>query len=242
MTTALTMPDRAPLYTAPPFRYRGVRVVYAWAKARPDGIRRALPPAFEPVGDMIQFFVMHTPDAGALGSYDEGGVVIPCRHGDLIGAHVAYEYVSADDSLCVGREIWGYPKKLAEVAFTEEGGRIRGTVSRRGQTLIDIGFEAGGAEVANKPALQPRLQVKRFPRADGRGFDMDQIIRNDLKDAEFVEQRHGICSVALGHSEEDPLGELGPIEVLGGEFTIANFILDYGTVLSDSVSARSAAE
>ncbi|MBT6117513.1 MAG: acetoacetate decarboxylase family protein, partial [Rhodospirillaceae bacterium] len=237
MAPAFTMPDRAPLYAAPPFHYRGVRVVYAWAKARPEGIRRALPPAFEPVGDMIQFFVMHTPDAGALGSYDEGGVVIPCRHGGLIGAHVAYEYVTSDDSLCVGREIWGYPKKLAEVGFSEEKGRICGTVSRRGQVLIDIGFEAGGAEVADKPAMQPRLQVKRIPRADGKGFDMDQIVRNDLKGAEFAETRYGACTVALGRNEDDPLDELGPIEVLGGEFAIANFTLDYGTVLSDSVEA-----
>ena len=124
MASAFTMPDRAPLYQAPPIAYRGVRAVHAWVKASPEGIRRALPPVFEPVGDVIQLFVMHSPDAGYLGSYDEGGVVIPCRYQGVTGAHVAYEYVSSDDSLAAGREIWGYPKKLAKVGLAFEAGSV----------------------------------------------------------------------------------------------------------------------
>lgn len=241
MAAAVTMPDRAPLYQAPPIPYRGVRAIYAWTRADPDGIRRALPPAFEPVGDIIQFFVMHSPNAGFLGSYDEGGVVIPCRYDAVTGAHVAYEYVNSDDSLCVGREVWGYPKKLARVGFAEDRARARGTVARRGAALIDIRFEEGGTEVAAKPVLQPRLQVKRFPRADGRGFDVDQVIRNDLKETEILERRTGTCRIEINSNPDDPIGELGPLDVLGGEFVVANFVLDYGMVLADLAPGRGAA-
>ncbi|WP_163434673.1 acetoacetate decarboxylase family protein, partial [Escherichia coli] len=52
-------------------------------------------------------------------NYLEGGVVVPARYGDLVGGHVLYEYVTTDDSMAGGREVWGYPKKLGEVGFDE---------------------------------------------------------------------------------------------------------------------------
>ncbi len=57
-----------------------------------------------------------------------------------------YEYVTTDDALCGGREVWGYSKKFAGVTVEEQaGGRIRARVERRGEVLIDAAFEPGDA-------------------------------------------------------------------------------------------------
>ena len=230
---AFTMPDRAPLYVPPPYPYRGVRKLSVFCRANPAGIRRALPQPLETVSDVIELFVMRAPDAGWLGDYSEGGVVIPCRYKGVTGGHVAYEYVSSDDSLCVGREIWGYPKKMAEVAFEESSAGIRGLVGRRGTTLIDLAFAPGGTPFAGRPKLLPRLQMKRFARVDGRGFDMNQIILNDFRKPEVLETRAGSATARLGSRHDDPLEELGPMEVLGAEFAVFNFVLDYGQVFEE---------
>uniref|UniRef100_UPI0013D0ABB9 acetoacetate decarboxylase family protein n=1 Tax=Klebsiella pneumoniae TaxID=573 RepID=UPI0013D0ABB9 len=78
-------------------------------------------------------------------------------------------------------------------------GAITATVSRLGRTLIDARFTPGDGEF-DKPALHPRLQVKRIPRADGEGFDVDQVIRNELRDAKLLSRVGGTATVALGGS------------------------------------------
>jgi len=231
--TPFTMPDYCPLYDELPYHYKGYRKLSAFCRTDPEALARALPDGFEPASDLMEVFVMDVPDGGPLGAYQEGGIVVPCRYGDLTGAHVLYEHVSTDDSLCVGREIWGYPKKLAEVGWTEAAdGAIEADITRRGHRLIAMSFRSGEAEF-DKPQMQPRLQVKRFPRVDGKGFDVDQVIINELGGAALHERRTGACEVTLGGSAEDPLHELPVHEVIGAEFIVGDFLLGTGEVLEE---------
>ncbi|MGE3477811.1 MAG: acetoacetate decarboxylase family protein, partial [Rhodospirillaceae bacterium] len=158
---------------------------------------------------------------------------------NVLGGHVLYEYVTTDDALCGGREVWGYPKKLAKVSFDEApDGRIAASVERLGKTLIDAKFTPGEAAF-EKPSLQPRLQVKRIPRVDGEGFDVDQIIYNELASPKLHERTAGAATVALGGSPiMDPLMELGVSRVVGAEFIVADFHLAYGRVYEDRLAAK----
>src|SRR3546814_15483776 len=109
-----------------------------------------------------------------------------------------------------GREVWGYPKKMGEVAFDESGdGHIRAMVSRLGRTLIDARFTPSPDIVFDKPGLQPRIQVKRIPRADGHGYDVDQLIRNDLRDAKVHQRVRGMetCNLGGKSTEERRVGK-----------------------------------
>lgn len=173
---------------------------------------------------------MHVPDAGSLGTYREGGVVAKVRYGDLVGGHVLYEYVTSDDSMAAGREIWGYPKKMCEIDWSESQASIRASVTRRGHEVIGIQFYARDAEF-ERPVLQPRLQVKRIPSADGNGNDIDRVIRNELQGGTVHQRITGMASVRLGGSAQDPLGELTIKEVIGAEFIVADFVLEFGTIL-----------
>jgi acetoacetate decarboxylase len=174
-------------------------------------------------------------------NYLEGGVVVPVRYGDLLGGHVLYEFVTTDDAMAGGREVWGYPKKMGEVTMTESGGGyITASVSRLGRTLINATFTP--QDIAyDKPLLHPRVQVKRIPRADGRGYDVDQIIRNDLRDAKIAQLVRGSATLAMGGSSlMDPLYELDVQRVIGAEFVVAEFYLDYGVIHEDRLVSRAA--
>ncbi len=235
--TPYTMPDYCPLYAALPYHYKGYRKLSAFCRTDEAALARALPAGFTPLSDLMEVFVMDVPEGGPLGAYQEGGIVVPCSYGDVTGAHVLYEQVSTDDSLCVGREIWGYPKKLADVAWAEAAdGSIDASVTRRGHRLITMSFTPGDAPF-EKPAMHPRLQVKRFPRVDGNGFDMNQIITNELSGAVLHEHRTGTCAVELGGWEQDPLHELPVAEVIGAEFVVGDFVLGTGSVLVEDVDA-----
>lgn len=231
---SFTMPDVAPLYAGVPIVYNEFRKLSVLCKADEEGIRKTLPSVFTPVGNIIEVFLMNVTNVEGLDPYMEGGIVIPCKYEDTVGAHVVYEYVTDDDSMAAGREIWGYPKKIANMTFDESGNFVNSTLSRRGTKLIEINFEKDeSANDYQRPQMQPRLQLKRFVRADGTGFDMDQIISNTLKKSNIKEQYLGKAKVTINGTKQDPLNWLTPIEVVGAEFIVADFVLDYGTVLKE---------
>lgn len=231
---SFTMPDAAPLYETVPIEYKGFRKLSVLCKANEEGIRKLLPTVFTPVGNVIEVFLMNVVNVKGLDPYMEGGIVIPCSCDGTVGAHVAFEYVTDDASMAIGREIWGYPKKLSLMTFEEKGNRVHSTLSRRGTTLIDIDFEKNPSKKDYpRPQMQPRLQLKRFVRADGQGYDMDQIILNQLQGAVVHEQYLGDAKVTLNSSKEDPLGAFGPLEVVGAEFIVSDFVLGYGKIFKE---------
>ncbi|MGY3146430.1 acetoacetate decarboxylase [Bradyrhizobium sp. USDA 3397] len=238
-----TVPDSTPLFKALPRHYVGYRKLSVFCGASPEGIRKALPADLEYVSNRIEVFVMDCPevhdrDNPAMGprAYLEGGVVVQAGYHGVTGGHVLCEYVTTDDAMAGGREVWGYPKKLGQVTYDETSdGSITAKVSRLGQALISLGFRPTEAEF-EKPILHPRLQVKRILRADGRGFDVDQIILNELSDAKIVSRTCGTGSVTLGgRTEMDPLMELGSTCVMGAEHVVVEFKLGYGRVFHDKL-------
>lgn len=227
-----TMPDSAPLYPEVPYSYKGYRKLSVLCKANSEGIRMALPVEFEPVDDVIEVFLMSVPEVDGLDPYMEGGVVIPCSYGEIVGAHVVFEYVTDDDSMAVGREVWGYPKKLCKMTFDEKpDGSVVSTLTRRGSKIVRIDFKPDEKASYEPPKMQPRLQLKRFVRADGQGFDMDQVILNELTGAKIHEEKAGQATLTLNSSKSDPLDWFNPVEVVGASFFVADFVLGYGKIL-----------
>lgn len=235
-----TIPHRSPLFKPLPRHYAEFEKLSVICRAPKEAVRRALPAPLDYVSDIIEVFAykcpkvydLTVPGAGPR-SYTESGIVLQAAVDGVAGGHVAYEYVTTDDAMAPGREIWGYPKKLAEVDWEVSGSTIRSRTVRRGQTLIDIKFTEGGAAY-DKPVLQPRLQIKRIPRADGAGYDVHQIILNRLGKWTLFDTVVGTAEVRLGGIETmDPLFDLGPLEVIGAEKTRAEFELGYGEIFKD---------
>lgn len=233
MAIPYTLPIVGPLYAEVPYSYRNVRKVSAFCRCDADALRRFLPEDFELASDMCEIFVMEAPDAGALGAYNEGGVVIPVRYGDKIGGHVALEYVETDDSMAVGREIWGYPKKLADVPMSFAGdGSVSGRITRRGTDIVSIAFTP--ADVAfEKPVLQPRYQVKTFPSAEGGAPDYYQVIHNQVTDFKLHNSQTGTVKLDIKSTDQDPLERLGVLEIVGAELSSYDFVLGYGDILEN---------
>lgn len=232
MTAPYSTPHVAPLYAALPYHYRNVTKISAYCRCDPAGLRRFLPADFEPLGDICELFIMEAPDAGPLGRYNEAGLVIPARYGDHTGAHVALEYVETDDSLAAGREIWGYPKKLADVPMEIRDNAVSARVIRRGVSLMEMEFRPGG-DAVDKPVMQPRLQVRCFPAADGPQPDCYQIIRNQVTDFIQHDSIPGSVDLTINSGPQDPLEDLGIQDILGAELTRYDFLLGYGEIVAD---------
>ncbi|AYC32996.1 hypothetical protein D3880_11750 [Pseudomonas cavernae] len=230
-TDGYSLPECAPLFERPPYSYRSYRKLSAFCRTDAQELQRMLPAGFELTSDLIEVFIMDVPDGGSLGSYREGGIVAQVRFGEYEGGHVLYEYVTTDDSMAAGREIWGYPKKIGEVEWLEQGGKVSASLTRRGRPLIAIEFIQDESAIYDKPVLQPRLQVKKFPSADGRSLDIDKVILNELRAGTVHSSIKGRAQVSLNGWEQDPLHKLSILEVIGAEFLVADFILEFAREL-----------
>jgi acetoacetate decarboxylase len=227
------LPEYAPLYPALPYHYKNYEKVSVYCKGKVEVIARFLPKEFEAVGDTFEAFVLKNNEIQGLEPYSEGGLIIPCRYKDKIGACMAFEYVDTDDALCAGREIWGYPKKLGEIQFKKEKDRVRGMVKRRNKTIIEIDFKESDQSF-EPPILFPRLQVKRMPHPERYGTDINWIIQNEFENMVIHKKVYGNAALKWEFSKDDPLAELGPIEVLGAIYTEGDFTLSYGKVLDQA--------
>ncbi|MBN9045542.1 MAG: acetoacetate decarboxylase family protein [Rhizobiales bacterium] len=224
-----TIPQYAPLYQAPPFDYKAFSKVSVYCRVDEAAIRAALPAEFEPRGDVIEFFIMDVPAGGSLGAYAEGGVVVPMSYKGRPGGHVLYEIVTNDDSMAVGREVWGYPKKMGTVDWNVDGDAVKARLSRRGTALIEIDFKADGSSL-EKPVLQPRFQTRIIPSPESATIET-QVIENTLGRFSIVRQATGSAEIKLGGAASDPYSELNIREVIGAEFIVADFELAFGKIV-----------
>lgn len=226
------LPEYAPLFPKLPYHYKNYQKISVYCRGNEEAIRKFLPSRFEYLSDVFEVFVLRNDDVSGLDPYSEGGVVIPCSYKGIDGAYMAYEYVNTDDSLCAGREIWGYPKKLGIVTFEETDETVHGTITRKGKKIIDIKLNKDNKKVVSQNFF-PRLQVKRIPKASEYGTDIDQVIKNVFEGSVIHKKVTGSASASFEFSKDDPIAELGPVEVIGGQFVVGDFTLTYGTVIDE---------
>ncbi len=222
---AYTMPDVAPLYPQLPYVYRDYLRLSVYCRTSSEVLAGLLPKPLELADDRFEVFFLDAPQVSGLRPYAECGIVVPCAYQGISGAHVAFEYVTTDDALCVGREVWGYPKKLASVHTALQEKRATGSCSRAGHALMSAAFQAAAEVSVEAPQLHPRLQVRRLPEANG--TRRDQVVRNDLGEASTASNAPGTATVTFG-------GELAPLdgcEILSAVLTRGDFTLDYGRVV-----------
>lgn len=241
----MAMPQRFPLYPPIPRRYRDVQWCAVIAEMETARLRPFIPDPLEPLPlakSVVEVFVAHY-GVSENGSYNEAGLLVPCRFGEVSGQTFAVLYLDSVPPLCAGREILGFPKKDGHVHFRREALandqiRVEGRVWRSGVEILSMScvFESSSAPeagVAQRLPLGPRLQVRDIPSGDRPGLDSRTVFRKDFApDAYRVrEKRHGRGSLVLQDAPGDPLGALRPFTVIGAMYVVADFDLPYSEVL-----------
>ena len=153
------------------------------------------------------------------------GVIVPAKFCDIVGGYWAYEYEDNPDSVISGRERWGYPKRFGTTKFRERGNIVMATVARYDVKLIDIKLELDGSQAPPAVQTYPHLLLQAFPRPDGPGVFLKRVLLRDTSpDFVMKSSKTGKATVSVGKSDLDPIYKLEPIKVLGGTFTVGDFL------------------
>ncbi|MFF3024424.1 acetoacetate decarboxylase family protein [Gottfriedia sp. NPDC057948] len=108
----------------------------------------SLVPIPNALGQAASKLILANYRGGSLEPYYEIVQGIPCIHNEQLFMYVANIYVTTDSAMAAGREIWGFPKKIADVTFENNGGDFKIEVSRQGHKLISCSFKEGGKLVS----------------------------------------------------------------------------------------------
>jgi acetoacetate decarboxylase len=151
------------------------------------------------------FFVADYPETTFDCVYREAAVLLHVRFGPLKARHCPWMVVDDDVALILGRELLGYPKKMADMAVTRDGDRIEATADRQGARLIDIRGTVG--EVMASP---PPLIAHRTINVWGTlGLSVQTLLTFTPKE-QIIEARTADVTVKVGGGKNDPLDELRP--------------------------------
>jgi acetoacetate decarboxylase len=80
----------------------------------------------------------------SFGPYNEFMPVIPCLFNGELYLDVPLIYVDNDAAMAAGREIGGWPKKLAKIGFDRIGNEYRCSLERHGVRLASSSLKIGG--------------------------------------------------------------------------------------------------
>lgn len=113
-------------------------------------------------------FCAYFPENVYTGAYHEAGLFIHIQVGNKTGIFCPWMILNDDRAMIIGRELLGYPKKIGEIAWDNDGTRILAKASRRGTTFTSVSSRSRSAsnscnrpKVAN-PALLQRMEISIF--------------------------------------------------------------------------------
>ena len=155
-----SMPQQNGLYPPPPIIYKRARALALMFQCTPNLKRSYLPPELESIENSLDAFIVLEYPETSIGPYNEALLLLSSTYKNKPGMYVFSIYVDDDVALAAGREIWGIPKKMAEIKLSRvKKNRINGTVSRKGKMIFDISARI----MNNEPGLSPRDMFESLP-------------------------------------------------------------------------------
>ena len=234
-----SMPASSPSYPLPPFRFVNRKYMTVIYESDPDAIRTALPEPLVPdPSNQVFFECIRMPDSSGFGDYTESGLVIPCHYEGTPCSFVAQMYLDDEAPIAGGREIWGFPKKLANPKLEVASDTLTGTLDYAGQRVATGTMAYKHENHSRDPqktvdALQ-KLQVllKLIPDADGKP-KIVQLVGLNITEVTVKGSWAGPARLHLIPHVNAPVADLPVRKVLGGLHFIADLTLPGGRVLLD---------
>jgi len=110
----------------------------AW-ETTPEAIEKLLPPPLKPASRPVALaFVANYPSTNFSLPYLESALFIRASFEGQEGFYCLSMPVTNDMAMAGGREIWGYPKKLANIAFQREDDTVEGWTERHGIQFMKV--------------------------------------------------------------------------------------------------------
>jgi len=236
---AFAMPLHSPSYPIGPYRFIDREYMIISYRTDRELLERIVPEPLHVIEPVVRYQFVRMPSSTGFGSYTGSAQMIPVRFKGELGTYTHAMYLDAHPPIAGGRELWGFPQKLAAPALRVERDTLVGTLDF-GPVRIAIGTMGYKHEALPSEAVMPAMQepgflLKIVPHVDG-SPRICELVRYYLRDLVFKGAWTGPGALMLYPHALAPIAELPVREVISCVHLIADLTLGLGEVVHDYLS------
>jgi acetoacetate decarboxylase len=233
---AFAMPLTNPAFPPGPYRFTNREYFIIQYRTDPKALRRLVPEPLEPTEPVVNYEFIRMPDSTGFGDYTESGQVIPVSYAGQAGGFTHQMFLNDHPPIAGGRELWGFPKKLAQPTLAVETDTLVGTLNygsvRIATATMGYKHRTLDAAVETKKLAAPNFLIKIVPHVDGT-VRICELVRFQLEDIRVKGAWTGPATLHLCPHALAPIADLPVLEVLSAKHLVADLTLGLGTVVHD---------
>lgn len=209
-------------------KFIGAEMLIALYRTDPEVVSRILPKPLKPFHEPLALaFIARYPATNFDCVYNEGCLGLLATYKGELGGYCLSMPVTDDMALIGGREVHGFPKKIAEeISLVRKGKKVAGRIIRKGEEIMSMTCElsekaglsdfsryfpsenAEARDLQGKPCLKMVSYLfKSFPSTTMAGFDyLPRLVRQVSLFRPRQDLMMGSGKVVIKSSPRDPLG------------------------------------
>ena len=236
LSRAFAMPLTSPAFPMGPYRFVNREFLIITYRTDAQKLRELVPEPLQVDEPLVKFEFIRMPDSTGFGDYTESGQVIPVSFDGRKGGYSHCMFLNDHPPIAGGRELWGFPKKLANPILKAEIDTLVGEL-HYGQLRIAVGTMGYKHKQADLAAVMaslaaPNYLLKIIPHVDG-SPRICELVEYYLTDVELKGAWTGPSQLALMSHALAPVAELPVLEVVSGIHILADLTLGLGKVVHD---------
>src|SRR3974377_2445097 len=236
--TAYSMPLTNPSFPPGPYLYFNREYFVISYRTDAEALQAVVPEPLEVARPVVNYEFIRMPDSTGFGDYTETGQVIPVRFRSADGkveegGYVHAMYLNDNAPIAGGREIWGFPKKLANPKIVHECETIVCTLHYGSvlSVLASMGYKH--RELDSSPLLKslakPNFTIKIIPHVDCTPR-ICELVRYYLQDVTIKGAWRGPAALQFFEHAQCDVARLPVREVLSASHFLNDLNLGLGEV------------
>jgi len=229
-----SMPPDAPAFQAPPYHYRNAQAISIKFETDPESALDVLPAPLELIEPASASLSFYWYPFTTFGPYHEAILRLYARHEGKPLTYVAQIFVDTEPPMLAGREVWGYPKKLARIGFDRDKDMVVGWLERpqgvRLATAIMRPEQPAGPLASNGPTTG--LRIIPSARPDENRPALAELVAADTQHT-IREAWEGPGSISFpDYSALDPVNRFPIKRIIKAVYMEYDILLPAGRVIA----------
>ena len=238
---AFAMPAYNPSYPPGPYRFIGREYMTISYGSDPAAIARIVPAPLEPVGRVVRLEFVRMPDSTGFGAYTGVAQKIPVRFGGETGVYVRLMFLDSHPPIAGGRELWGFPQKLAKPSLSVERDTLVGALDFGPVRVAtgSMGYKHASIDAGTiaLQAVEPSFLLKIVPHVDG-SPRICELVRVTQSDCTVHGAWSAPAALELHAHALAPIADLPVQTPASAIHHVADYTLDLGTVVHDYLAGK----
>jgi len=234
--TAYSMPLTNPAFPPGPYRFFNREFFVISYRTDPEALAAVVPEPLEVIDPIVKYEFIRMPDSTGFGDYTETGQVIPVRFRGRKGGYSHCMFLNDEPPIAGGRELWGFPKKLAAPTLHAATDSLIGTLDYGPVRVVtgSMGYKHKAADLGAVAAslAAPNFLLKIIPHVDGTPR-ICELVEYYLEDITVKGAWTGPAALELHPHALAPVAELPVLEVVSGLHILTDLTLGLGKVAFD---------